>query len=343
MRLTTVVLAAAFIILAVIAVVIAVVIALCAVSRRRTPVLNAPIRALTFNVPDDRQHVYNPCVHDDGSVSLRLSTYNFCSFQNNWRQIMLLVLERKDLQVCVRVTSDGAIQTVEDAEDMRLVTMSDGAVGVFARRTPDRNAYRVCICTFMPVTTTMLRYAGASDIEKNWSPFVFDDTLYLSYSLNPHVVLRCDRRDGTCTSAWQTVNADLERETLRGGSQWIRLKHHYLCVCHRTDYVPELRFGRKYHHAFLLMQAAPPFRVLERSLWFRFASYFPDARDDIQFCTGLAAASDDSVRVSYGVSDCKGFETTLSLPYVARHLRMPILSSILPGDAVRASFFPSSK
>ena len=42
----------------------------------------------------------------------------------------------------------------------------------------------------------VLRLAGAiSDIEKNWVPFEYNGTLYVSYSLDPHVVLRLPQEE----------------------------------------------------------------------------------------------------------------------------------------------------
>ena len=35
-----------------------------------------------------------------------------------------------------------------------------------------------------------------NDNEKNWSPFVVDGVLHLSYSLQPHIVLRCQWSSG---------------------------------------------------------------------------------------------------------------------------------------------------
>ena len=66
------------------------------------------------------------------------------------------------------------------------------------------------------------------DIEKNWSPFVHRDTLYFSYTLQPHAVLRCDWVGGGCVLAHNTTSEFLQtyaslQQDLRGGSPYVTL------------------------------------------------------------------------------------------------------------------------
>ena len=42
------------------------------------------------------------------------------------------------------------------------------------------------------------------DWEKNWTPFLHEGTVLLSYRLQPHVVIRCNWTNGVCNEAYRT-------------------------------------------------------------------------------------------------------------------------------------------
>ena len=315
--------------------------------RPRPITLPVSPRALEHVADHPSQRVYNPCVHDDGSVCYRLSTYNYCALPARPREMLATVRRRPDLQVCVRVAPCGRVERVTNAEDMRLVTVGGETLGIFVRNYWEGGArtMRQCMCSFSPLAVVPLRRASGrmQAIEKNWTPFALDGALFLSYSLNPHVVLRC-AADGACAVECETTNAALPRAQLRGGSQWVRIgPGHFLGVCHRTDAVSR-QPNRTYAHAFLLMEARPPFRIVQQSEWFRFPAHFGDARDMVQFCAGLARARGGrDVRLSYGVGDCVAREVTLPPEYVASALRMPLLEAAAGAPPRARSLQASSK
>lgn len=289
----------------------------------RSTTLDGRVRMLTFRVDDSLQKVYNPCVHTD-STSFRLSTYNFCK-KARYEDMIDVIRKRPDLQQCVRVTNRGEVERVVDAEDMRLFTFRGETLGVFARLTWDPRRISMHICSFSPLHTTKLLYPDSGDQEKNWTPFESQGDLFFSYSLNPHTVLKCDRFSGVCTKYYETRNTGIET-TLRGGSQWVFWEEegYYLCICHTTHADHDWPH-RVYLHAWVLMDATPPFRIITRSDWFRFPAHFHDERDNVQFCSGLARGDGDSFRVSYGVADCTALELTVpstrilsDLPILAR-------------------------
>lgn len=72
-------------------------------------------------------------------------------------------------------------------------------------------------------STALLTRPAPSSQEKNWSPFVHAGELHLSYSLEPHVVLRCGWSGGGCAVAHNTSSPFLQTyralgQELRGGS-----------------------------------------------------------------------------------------------------------------------------
>lgn len=68
--------------------------------------------------------------------------------------------------------------------------------------------------TLAPVAIWPLRLEGdglrLQPTEKNWVPFVHGGSLYMSYSLQPHVVLRCAWSGGACMLAHNTSSDFLE-------------------------------------------------------------------------------------------------------------------------------------
>jgi hypothetical protein len=87
-------------------------------------------------------------------------------------------------------------------------------------------------------------------MEKNWTPFALAATgeqhvALLSYTLSPHVVLRCTLADGGCVRAyetdsptlWESAMATLQddrrfRQPPRGGAPCLPAHTRYLCVGH---------------------------------------------------------------------------------------------------------------
>mgnify|MGYP001181783391 CR=1 FL=1 len=68
----------------------------------------------------------------------------------------------------------------------------------------------------------LLNYTGSKFVEKNWMLWVHEGQLYVSYSLCPHRVLRCDDRDGRCVFAYETRMPSCKKR-LRGSSQWVKV------------------------------------------------------------------------------------------------------------------------
>ena len=73
---------------------------------------------------------------------------------------------------------------------------------VFARKGKIFKRVRVYLAALEPAYREVyLNYSGAEYTEKNWMPWEYEGQLYLSYSLCPHRVLRCNATDGRCTLA----------------------------------------------------------------------------------------------------------------------------------------------
>lgn len=178
--------------------------------------------------------------------------------------------------------------------------------------------------------------------EKNWTPFLHQGTLYLSYRLEPHVgppsrsnlswasgppsahwalcsaVLRCNWGSGSCdvahhtnsTAAWAHHRTSL-RMGARGSSPAVLLRGFstFLGIAHfRTQ-------SGVYEHCFYEFGATPPFVMLRSSGRFVF-----NASSRIQFVAGMYKLR-DSLVVSYGVGDVAAMETRIPISAALSLLR----------------------
>jgi len=230
-----------------------------------------------------------------------------------------------------------------DAADSRLFTHRNKPYAIFSRLDDRREYTRVWLASLdtvssLPAREMPLRWAEA-DLrrhQRNWSPLPYSEGdgagyLYVSYSICPHVVLRCDVGSGECAKAFETYNADVcgrnatGSEGLRGGSLPVALRgvpglgDYLIAVAHTVEDAPLNRYvKRQYSHRFVLYDATPPFAVRSASEAFSFPAFFQNEIDSIQYCAGMALQLPDEqqaavLTVSYGVGDC-----------VARTVQLPL-------------------
>ena len=234
------------------------------------------------------------------------------------------------------------------AEDARFFSLGGRAHAAFVRYAHKcggaRGPPRVWIASLQPhYREVQLSWPRmASGMQKNWLPFVVDGTLYMSYSLCPHVVLRCELESGACVKAHETRLADCSPK-LRGGAAPVAIRHHgvMLGVAHTTSNFTSSQRGMRlyafYEHFLYLQRAVPPFDLVAVSPPFRFAHEFGGSlTDNIQFCSGLQVAlgSGDAsagggvargvLTLTYGVGDCVARAVQVNLSHVLRVSREPL-------------------
>lgn len=146
--------------------------------------------------------------------------------------------------------------------------------------------------------------------EKNWTPFIYEGRLFLSYRLEPHVVLQCNLRTGGCAVAHRTNSTAVwahqrtsVRMGARGGSPAVHLRGlgSYVGIAHFRN--P----SGVYDHCLYEFEGRPPFAMQRSSHRFMFNS-----SDRIQFVAGMYKHHDKLV-VSYGASDVASWETELPI------------------------------
>jgi hypothetical protein len=133
-------------------------------------------------------------------------------------------------------------------------------------------------------------------MEKNWMPFLWGAELMFIYSVNPHVILKCDRKTGVCTKVAETSNSRVNPK-LRGGSQARFYKGQFFAVAHTqvTKWA--------YLTTIYSFQATPPFRVTGITPSFVIDDVKLEAKSSIQFVSGFDIVNDEAV-IAYGQDDC---------------------------------------
>lgn len=296
-----------------------------------------------------------------------------------------IVLGNKLLVRAQRLRPDGTVQpnvsaalliyngtiivSVEDAEDTRAVATPDGnAILVYSRAHFGTNSYAGRV----EMVARRVDFNGIGGLprtlgppialrpppgwpehkfEKNWVPFTYLGELFLSYSLEPHVVLRCQLprhevvikcKQAYRTSsprAWQATDA-LFHGTMqpryakgaRGGSPLLPIHMQgaagesstagFLGIAHYHPSEGPSGAPPSYFHFFYFVRSRPPFDVTAVSPPFRFLSSrrWTGRRDRIQFASGLQLVG-RKVIVTYGSSDQLAMWTALDRSTVAQLLR----------------------
>lgn len=150
------------------------------------------------------------------------------------------------------------------------------------------------------------------DIEKNWTPFVWQDKLLLSYTISPQVVV-----DPHAKEVFSISEEEFPWEwgEIRGGTPAIRLDEgHYLSIFHscskmKSFYSPDKEV-RHYFMGAYVFESEPPFRVTAISKKPIIAKGFYSGKHYVRTWTPLRCVfpvgivdEGDTILISYGRDD----------------------------------------
>lgn len=153
--------------------------------------------------------------------------------------------------------------------------------------------------------------------EKNWVPFVFNNTLLLGYQLDPHTIFRPLLDSSECceTVAISFPSVIWEWGQLRGGAPAVKIdEDHYLSIFHSSTHMKTIHSNdQEIPHYFIgayVFSAHPPFEIKYISPepiigpnFYHGACYEPYWHPVcVVFPCGLAINGDD-VLISYGRQD----------------------------------------
>lgn len=159
-------------------------------------------------------------------------------------------------------------------------------------------------------------------VEKNWSPVVYNDKLYVEYTMEPHEVLEVNLETGECASKFIThYQSPKNLGIIRGGTPSLSWKGQYLGVFHSFFYqkspLSNFKWSKHYYMGVHLFEGKPPFAIQKISnLFFSLDLYqkservfnpetYEQTERDYNVCLfpcGLEFFNDD-IYISYGKDD----------------------------------------
>jgi hypothetical protein len=136
-------------------------------------------------------------------------------------------------------------------------------------------------------------------IYKNWSPVVYNDTLYMVHTHNPLTIVKVDVESGVCSIFYEGEKNPKIFKDLRGNTPYVQISPtRFMSVTHRMT--GNDVFGRHYLHYFCIleMSGTPRIVALSRPICF-------GGECGIEFVLGLTESFDGSYWVvSFGKNDC---------------------------------------
>ena len=156
--------------------------------------------------------LYNPSVLDESNFLVRLSSLSWCTMNASHSPADVKANLHEAIRHQFSVTlwvQRGQIrrERILRSEDARVFRLHGRTHAVF-KRVYGRMKKRMWLAVLEPTYRELpLRYVGMRRVEINWTPFVHNDTLFIAYTLCPHVVLRCEPASGACTQAYNTTPA----------------------------------------------------------------------------------------------------------------------------------------
>lgn len=102
--------------------------------------------------------------------------------------------------------------------------------------------------------------------EKNWMPFVWNDTLFLSYSLHPHEILHANLETGECLPIFSTNSTSKWKwGEMRGSTPALLEDEEYLAFFHSgKEIISGATNNKKMWHYYIgayTFSATPPFNI----------------------------------------------------------------------------------
>jgi predicted GH43/DUF377 family glycosyl hydrolase len=154
--------------------------------------------------------------------------------------------------------------------------------------------------------------------QKNWIPFEWDQTLLFSYTLNPHLVLYPNLKNGHCYKCHET-SAPIQWEfgELRGGTPPLLVDGEYLAFFHTPKIVQsESSLGYELWHYFAgayTFSKEPPFEIKKVSSCPLMADgfYTPSYHAKRVIFPGGFALHGDKIYLAYGKDDSEIWIATL--------------------------------
>ncbi len=167
-------------------------------------------------------------------------------------------------------------------------------------------------CLDKPNYEVFLEYKNMMGDHKNWAPIVRDNELFFVTNHYPLHIVKYDEQHKSC-KIHHSRSIFSTRYPIRGSTPYISVNDHYIGVVHST-----LK-DHTYRHAFVKLDAKN-FSIARMSPWWRFQKW---NQENIHFVNGLAAITNETLVMSFGIADRRSYMVNISLEDIYRHLKQP--------------------
>lgn len=294
------------------------------------PILLDEVPHQTIKISIEHKTLYNASiVHQDNGflVSARSSNSNTVreisppagfSFNDLTNENHLFYFNKKDDLVNHQLIDDQSVRDIGGSdyhgiEDIRLFYLRDEIHGI-ATHVTIKDKLEAAEYIARPVTfllkdnrivdPKLWESPIGKKIEKNWTPLVKDEILYLAYNLNPLCLFKVDSHNGSL------IAGELTNDLIKfcGGTPFIEIGNFFISVAHHPKFSIDKHY---YRHCFIVLDHA--FEVVEIS------EPFFIQRRGIEFACGLIREKDDLI-LSYGVADRSAFYSRFSINSLRKFL-----------------------
>lgn len=157
----------------------------------------------------------------------------------------------------------------------------------------------------------LLHYPYVTPVEKNWSPFVSGNRLYVIYSDTPRVVLEVDLNTGYCQEVVRAISkAHWDLGEIRGGTPAYLVNDTFLTFFH-SSFPVKIPKKRAYVMGAYTFDAEPPFSIRKMTSMplGNLVDYTEDNVPKVVFPGGLVV-EDHLIHVAWGKGDKQIWMTT---------------------------------
>ena len=244
------------------------------------------------------QHQWGPLtyVHPENDMHLRTTNF-YCELDANFNIAKYIPIDTSRFDV-------EPLWEFVGLEDARIFRWNEKLYVSGVRRDLDTiGTGRMELCEIVPdgdkmVEISRFRIPPPNDLnsycEKNWMPILDKPYHYVKWS-NPTEVVKVDPDNQTSQTVSLSDFVPLPRD-LRGGSQVIPWKDHYLTITHEVDLFNS-EVGRKdarYMHRIILWDKN--FKIV------KYSKEFSIMGGDVEFCVGLTEYGKDFL-ITFGFQD----------------------------------------
>jgi len=166
-------------------------------------------------------------------------------------------------------------------------------------------------------------------VQKNWTPFEYQGELFLSYTLNPHLVLHPNLTTGECNAFYESwFSSEWEWGEMRGSSQALLVDGEYLSFFHSGTFdYSEASFPFYMWHYFMgayTFSAAPPFEItkMSPSPILTPGLYTPSGKGKRVVFPGSFAVDDSQIYLACGKDDCEIWILTINKEELKKSMQL---------------------